>query len=166
MFDHKWDVRFLELAKHISTWSKDPSRQIGAVAVRNRQVLATGYNGFPTHIQDTYERYDDRETKYELVVHAEMNCIYNAGKNGMSLAGSTMYVYGLPVCHECAKGIIQTAVQRVVIEDKKYTDARWINSFGKTLKLFDEAGIICNAIELSSSVDDAPHSNRQLDLGI
>ena len=114
---HKWDIRFLELARHISSWSKDPSRKIGAVAIKDRQVLATGYNGFPAGVIDDEERYNDREVKYELVVHAEMNCIFNAGKNGMSLKGSTMYVYGLPVCHECAKGIIQTGVERVVIED-------------------------------------------------
>lgn len=151
MFDNKWDIRFLELAKHISMWSKDPSRQIGAVAVKNRQILATGYNGFPQNIDDN-ERYLDRETKYELVVHAEMNCIFNAGKNGMSLLGSTMYVYGLPVCHECAKGVIQSGCLRVVIEDKKYTDERWINSFDKSVKLFSEAGIICDAVELPSSM--------------
>ena len=149
----KWDIRFLELAQHISSWSRDPSRQIGAVAVKDRQVLATGYNGFPAGIADTDDRYNDRETKYELVVHAEMNCIFNAGKNGMSLKGSTMYVYGLPVCHECAKGIIQTGVERVVIHDRIYNDARWINSFGKTMNLFSEAGIICDAIELPSSMD-------------
>ena len=77
-----------------------------------------------------------------------MNCIYNAGKNGMSLKNSTMYVYGLPVCHECAKGIIQTGIKRVVIEDKNYTEEKWINSFEKTINLFNEAGIICDAIQL------------------
>jgi len=149
----KWDLRFLEMAKLVATWSKDPSRKIGAVAVNNRQVIATGYNGFPAGIEDTLERYQDRETKYEFVVHAEMNCIFNAGKNGMSLKDSTMYVYGLPVCHECAKGIIQTGVKRVVIHDEKYTDLKWVNSFKKTLNLFSEAGIICDAIDLPPSVD-------------
>lgn len=164
MFSKKWDTRFLHLAQHISTWSKDPSKQIGAVAVKDRQILATGYNGFPTRIADD-DRYNDRETKYDLVVHAEMNCIYNAGKNGMPLFGSTMYVYGLPVCHECAKGIIQSGCLRVVIEDKKYHDEKWINSFSKTVKLFSEAGIICDAIELSTSMEN-PSNRFQLDLGI
>ena len=159
MYD-KWDVRFLELAKHISSWSKDPSRKIGAVAVKNRQVMATGYNGFPAGISDDEERYDNRELKYSLVVHAEMNCIYNASKNGMSLSGSTMFVYGLPVCSECAKGIIQTGVERVVIHAHNYTEERWINSFKKTIELFSEAGIICDAIELSESVADADRYSR------
>ena len=53
----KWDQRFLDLAREVSTWSKDPSRQIGCIAVRDRKILATGYNGFPKGI-------DDRRTKH------------------------------------------------------------------------------------------------------
>ena len=55
-----WDRKFLALAQHISTWSKDPSKQVGAVAVgNNRNILATGYNGFPKGIMDTEERLND-----------------------------------------------------------------------------------------------------------
>ena len=80
----KWDKRFLRVAQEISTWSKDPSKQIGAVAVNSdRRILATGYNGFPKGIEDSPERYIDRTIKYDLVVHAEMNCIYNATFNGI-----------------------------------------------------------------------------------
>ena len=74
----KWDGRFLDIAREISTWSKDPSRKIGAIAVRDRKILATGYNGFPKGIEDTPCRLNIREIKYQYVVHAEMNCIYNA----------------------------------------------------------------------------------------
>ena len=127
-----WDRKFLELAKHISTWSKDPSKKIGAVAVgQNRNILATGYNGFPKGIMDTEERLNDRETKYELVVHAEMNCIYNAVENGVSLKGSHLYVYGLPICHECAKGVVQVGIGRVIIEDTLCAEQRWSDSFAK-----------------------------------
>ena len=51
------------------------------------------------------------KTKYKYVVHAEMNLIYNATFNGISLDGSTVYVYGLPICSECAKGLIQVGVK-------------------------------------------------------
>jgi dCMP deaminase len=57
-------------------------------------------------MKDTPTRYAIRETKYKLVVHAEMNAIYNATYNGVGLDGATIYVHGLPVCSECAKGII------------------------------------------------------------
>ena len=98
-----WDKKYIRLAREISSWSKDPSKQIGAVAIGEKgQVLAQGYNGFPRGIEDTDERLNHRQTKYKYVVHAEMNCIYNATYNGVSLNGSTMYIYGLPVCSECA----------------------------------------------------------------
>ena len=73
LLNDKWDIRFLDLAQNISTWSKDPSRKIGCVAVgTNREILAQGYNGFPRGIADLPQRYEDRETKYQYVVHAEM----------------------------------------------------------------------------------------------
>ena len=69
-----WDTRYLALAWHFSTWSKDPSRQIGAVAIGEKgEIIAQGYNGFPRGIEDTDERYEDRNEKYKYVVHAEMN---------------------------------------------------------------------------------------------
>jgi len=137
-----WDYRFLALARHIATWSKDPSRQLGAVAIgQNRQILATGYNGFPRGIDDDPERYNIREIKYKYVVHAEMNCIYNATENGVSLMDSTIYVHGLPVCSECAKGLIQVGVERVVAFSKD-TPAQWLESTELTKELFEEAGIL------------------------
>jgi len=91
----EWDQRFLDLAKQISTWSKDPSKKVGAVAVgKNKEILAQGYNGFPRGINDSFTRLHDREEKYKYIVHAEMNVIYNACHNGVSLHGSTIYVYG------------------------------------------------------------------------
>ena len=112
----EWSKRYISLAKEVSTWSKDPSRKIGAVAVGEKgQILAQGYNGFPRGILDSADRYNDRSTKYKLVVHAEMNVIYNATFNGVSLNGARLFVYGLPVCSECAKGIIQVGIQAVTI---------------------------------------------------
>lgn len=153
---HHWDVKFLELAKHISTWSKDPSRQIGAVAIgQNRNILATGYNGFPRGVYDTDERLNDRKEKYKLIVHAEMNCIYNATLNGVSLQGSHLYVYGLPVCHECAKGVVQVGVSRVimsddiwVLDDRLENDRKWIDSFNRTKQIFTEGNVVVNTIKL------------------
>ena len=137
---NKWDFRFLELAKSISTWSKDPSRQIGAIAVKNRNVIAQGYNGFPRGIEDDKDRYEDRDLKYKYVVHAEMNCIYNASFNGVSLVGSDFYVHGLPVCSDCAKGIIQVGVSRVFMSYEETPD-HWIKSWNLTRSMFDEAGV-------------------------
>jgi len=139
--DVKWDQRYLKLAEEVASWSKDPSRKIGAVAVGTKgQVLAQGYNGFPRGIDDSEERYNDRERKYGLVVHAEMNVIYNATYNGVSLDGATLYVTGLPVCSDCAKGIIQVGIKRVVM---KYMviPSTWVTSWNKTQEMFNETSI-------------------------
>tara|TARA_B110000858_G_scaffold87188_1_gene100740 strand:+ start:1675 stop:2118 length:444 start_codon:yes stop_codon:yes gene_type:complete len=136
-----WDTRYLALAWHFGTWSKDPSRQIGAVAIGPKgEIIAQGYNGFPRGIEDTDERYEVREEKYKYVVHAEMNCIYNAASNGVSLKDSTVYVHGLPACSECAKGLIQVGVKRVMAFSKE-TPERWIESNKLTEELFKEANI-------------------------
>lgn len=141
----KWDSRYLGLAKEVSTWSKDPSTQVGAIAVSDYGgVIAQGYNGFPRGIEDNEFRLADKESKYKYVVHAEMNCIYNAAYQGSSLIGSTMYVYGLPVCNECGKGIIQAGILRVVspkISDPSVVPIKWKQSLYTTLELFEEAGI-------------------------
>ena len=159
MYD-KWDKRYLLLAKHIASWSKDPSRQIGSVAVGdNGEVLAQGYNGFPRGIEDYPERYDHRPTKYKYVVHAEMNVIYNSSWNGVSLAGSTLYVYGLPVCSDCAKGIIQVGIERVVMVDQVIPED-WRNSASQTFEMFDEVGIVYEFV----SLDDGPYEDNVVEL--
>ena len=138
-----WNLRFMDLAKQVSTWSKDPSKKIGAVVVGSkRQILSTGYNGFPRGIEDTDERLNDRNLKYKYVVHAEMNAIYNATYTGTSLDGASMYVYGLPICHECAKGIIQVGIKEVFIDRKSLLDKpNWYDSYLKSKEMFDAVGI-------------------------
>ena len=138
----KWDQRYLKLAEEVASWSKDPSRKIGAVAVGAKgQVLAQGFNGFPRGIDDSIERYNDRERKYELVVHAEMNVIYNATYSGVSLDGATLYVTGLPVCSECAKGIVQVGIKRVIMREMEIPES-WLSSWHKTREIFHEAKIL------------------------
>src|SRR6056300_417538 len=84
--DNKWDQRFMQMAQMVSTWSKDPSSKIGAVAVNDeKRILATGYNGFPRGIADTEERLNNRDEKYPRIIHAEMNVLMNALYNGVSL---------------------------------------------------------------------------------
>ena len=90
--------------------------------------------------------YTDREAKYTKIVHAEMNAIYNASWNGVSLDGSDMYVYGLPVCHECAKAIIQVGIKRVIVPYKGTTPDKWKDSFELTKKFFKEAGVIAELV--------------------
>lgn len=137
-----WEQRYLNLAKEVSTWSKDPSRKIGAVAVGDKgQILAQGYNGFPRGISDSDERYNDRSVKYKYVVHAELNVIYNATFNGVSLDGAKLFVYGLPVCSECAKGIIQVGIKSVIMRTDEKIPDNWNDSYHDSSSMFDETGI-------------------------
>ena len=144
--DNKWDVRFLDMARLVASWSKDPSTQVGVVVVRDRKILATGYNGFPRGISDTNDRLSIRETKYRYVVHGEMNAIYNAVEHGVSLKGATLYAIGLPICSECAKGIIQVGISRVVVPQQIVAE-QWKKSCDFTKELFGEAQIEYDWIE-------------------
>ena len=136
----KWDDRYLQLAREVSTWSKDPSTQCGALLIGDSgQVLSQGYNGFPRGMDDDPKLYNERDIKYTRIVHAEMNAIYNASRSGISLKGSTAYVHGLPCCHECAKALIQVGVKRVVMG--KANNIRWNDSCGDAMDFFKEAGV-------------------------
>lgn len=146
----KWDERYMNLAKEAASWSKDPSSKIGAVAIGNKgQVLSTGYNGFPRNIQDLEERLNNRDVKYKYIVHAEMNLIYNAVYNGVSLDGSTLYVFGLPCCSNCALGILQVGVKRVVMAGD-VDNERWKESTDFAVGLFREAGVECDILRFTN----------------
>lgn len=139
----KWDQRFMDMAQMISTWSKDPSSKIGAVIVNDeRRILATGYNGFPRGIKDTEDRLYNKDEKYPRIVHAEMNALMNALYNGVGVKGATLYVYGLPVCPDCTKSVIQAGIKRVVIPYPIETPGKWLDVWNKRSKpMLEEAGV-------------------------
>ena len=136
----KWDERFIELAESIATWSKDPSRGVGAVIVSPmRQVLATGYNGLPRGFEDSTERLE-RPTKYDLIVHAEMNAIIQCARNGISPVGATMYSSFSPCIH-CTLSIVQAGIQRVVTRSIDSSDEHWNDSIEKSISMLQEVGV-------------------------
>ena len=119
-----WDEYFMGVALLAAQRSKDPSTQVGACIVdKDNRILSTGYNGFPHGCSDDdfpWNRDDSKgETKYQFVVHAELNAILNA--SGKNLSGSTVYVALFP-CNECAKAIIQSGISEVVYLSDKYHD--------------------------------------------
>ncbi|MAI67108.1 MAG: CMP deaminase [Phycisphaerae bacterium] len=136
----KWDARFLELSESIATWSKDPSRGVGAVIVSPmRQVVATGYNGLPRGVEDHPDRLE-RPAKYDLIVHAEMNAIIQCARNGISPVGSTIYSSFSPCIH-CTLSIVQAGISRVVTRSIVRGDAHWNASIEKSIAMFKEVGI-------------------------
>ncbi len=149
----KWDRKYLELAKHIANnWSKDPSTKVGAVLVNyDAHQEFIGYNGFPRNVKDLVDRYFDRELKYKMVVHAEVNAILKAG----TLAkGSTLYVYPSftfpPICNECAKVAIQSGIAEIVGYEPDPNDLRvkrWADSILISKTMFEEAGITWRSVK-------------------
>ncbi len=121
----KWDKRFVELAKTIATWSScyQDNRKIGAVIVKNKRILTTGYNGAPAGIKSCVERGEclrrklniPSGTRHELcyAIHAEQNAIIQAAKLGVSIEGATLYCTHQP-CVICAKMIVNSGIARIV----------------------------------------------------
>ena len=136
----KWDERFLRIAREVAEWSKDPGTRVGAVLVIDRRIIATGYNGFPHGIADTYVRYEDRDTKLMLTVHAELNALLNAAKSGAMTKGSTLYVT-FPPCVNCCTAVLQSGVERVVCPDVETSPPRWAENFNLGNAVLLEGGI-------------------------
>ena len=136
----KWDIRYVELARLVSTWSKDPSTQVGAVLVRpDNSVASIGYNGFPRGIEDTEERLNDREVKYSHMIHGEMNAVLNAHD---SVRGNTLFLWPLLCCDRCAPHMIQAGIKRVVAPTCPPEKAdRWEPILAKSRERFAEAGV-------------------------
>jgi len=136
----KWDKRFLDLAGHVATWSKDPSTQVGCIIANDdKKVVAIGINGFPRGIADTDERLNDRPTKYKYVVHSEPNAFANAQG---SVVGCTIYTYPFAPCAECMKLIITNGIKRVVYPAASdELRARWGERLDFAEELAREAGL-------------------------
>jgi dCMP deaminase len=133
----KWDARFLELAKLVASWSKDPSTQTGAVIVApDRRIVSVGFNGLPQGVADTPERLTDRDVKYQMIVHCERNAMLFAQR---SLHGCTLYTWPFMSCSVCAAMVIQAGIKRHVAPQSD--NPRWQDSFKLTREMFAEAGV-------------------------
>lgn len=144
----KWDLRFLGLAKFVSSWSKDPSTKVGAcIADEDNRIVSVGYNGFARGVQDTPDRLDNRETKYKLVIHAERNALLFARRD---LRGCTLYTSPFFTCSVCASMVIQAGVSRVVSGFGTFEqEARWYAETELARGIYIEAGVNFTLYDLS-----------------
>jgi dCMP deaminase len=141
----QWDMRFLDLARTVSMWSKDPSTKVGAVIVRpDKTVLSLGFNGFPRGCDDHPDIYAERERKYMRVVHAEVNAVLTAPERA---AGCTVYVWPPAAepgtCANCAGAMIQAGIKRVVhvyAEGLAFNE-RWLASYAEAMAMYAEAQV-------------------------
>ena len=140
----KWDHRFMEMAQLVSTWAScyQEERKVGAVIVKDKRVMTTGYNGAPAGVSTCVERGEclrkklgiPSGTRHEMcyAVHAEQNAIIQAAKLGVNIDGSTLYCTHQP-CILCAKMIVNAGVVRVVYHSGYPDDF--------ALDIFKEAGV-------------------------
>ena len=141
---NKWDERFMCMAELVATWTScyQENRQIGAVIVKNKRIMTTGYNGAPAGVRTCRERGEclrrtmniPSGTRQEVcyATHAEQNAIIQAAKMGVNIDGATLYCTHQP-CSQCAKMIINAGIVRVVYRHG-YPDEF-------SMALFREAGV-------------------------
>jgi len=135
--EEKWHHRYLELAKLVSTWSKDPSTKCGAVIVNpNNEIVSIGFNGLPKDVTDDHHRLHTRETKLEMIIHAEQNAIVFARQ---PLHNCTMYTWPMHACSHCAGLMIQAGIKQHVTTTKNLD--RWTTSFALARQMFKEANV-------------------------
>jgi dCMP deaminase len=146
--EEKWHIRFIRLAQEVATWSKDPSTTVGCVLVKERRVISTGYNGFPKNISDSFDRLMDREQKYEITVHAEVNAITTAALHGVSTEACSAYVTFSP-CSRCASVFINAGIKSVFVAGTSIIPDRWLDNFALASKLLAEAGVQYTVIDPS-----------------
>ncbi|WP_024832948.1 deoxycytidylate deaminase [Ruminiclostridium josui] len=136
-----WDEYFMQIVELIKTRSTCIRRQVGAVIVKDKRILATGYNGAPVGCKHCSEVGCTREKlnipsgqRHELcrAIHAEQNAIVQAAYSGISVNGATLYVTNQP-CVLCAKLAINAGIVRIVFNGE-YPDEL-------AMTLLGEAGI-------------------------
>ncbi len=142
---NKWDLRFLNLAKAIASYSKDPSTQCGCVITKGNEIVSTGFNGYPRGVLDNLVE-DPRHVKLAKMIHAEVNAILFAKKD---LTGHTLYITPIPPCGPCAAVIVQTGITRVVVGQIVGLDiSRWNESCEIGMDMFDQSGISWEIVNL------------------
>lgn len=144
------DEYFIGIVREVGKRSTCRRHQVGAIAVKDKFILTTGYNGAPSNVKDCLElgclRDEEGITsgeKHEVcrAVHAEQNIIIQAALHGVSLEGSTIYCIYSP-CILCAKMLVNSKIKRYVYL-KDYPDT-------SSAKLFEEAGIKIEHLNSSS----------------
>jgi dCMP deaminase len=137
----KWDHRFMSLAEFVASWSKDPSKKVGAVIVdKHNRLISVGYNGLPRGLADTSARLADGELKNALILHAEDNAIEQATKMRPE-PGCTLYVWPASPCSDCAKRIIRAGFIECVVAPAVKETSDWKESQELAVGMLVEAGL-------------------------
>ena len=112
----KWQEHFMRQVYLVSSMSKDPSTHIGAITVKDRQVLTTGFNGICRGVNDILPERNSAPDKYLWFEHAERNACFAAAREGIKVRGATMYTQDIP-CADCCRAVIQSGITSLVIHE-------------------------------------------------
>lgn len=146
-----WETYFMDITRLVAKRSTCTRRAVGAVIVKDRRVLATGYNGAPSHVRHCSEVGCLREQmevpsgeRHELCrgIHAEQNAIVQAALHGVSIKGASLYCTNQP-CSICAKMIINAGIS-IIIYESGYADPL-------SIEMLDEAKVELFQLESSQS---------------
>lgn len=153
---------WLREAVHISNRSKDPSTRTGAILVNYGQVIGRGYNQMPTDLQDTDERWNDRDLKLSIVIHAEMDALAQAARlgHGREVRHAALYnvavnaVTGKPwgfhgACTRCAAHLIHAGISCIVSPYGSLVPKRWEADLALAETWLCEAGIELIQVDIS-----------------
>jgi len=141
------DRNFINIAHELAVASKCVSKQVGAVIVKDGRILSTGYNGTPAGYTNCSEHWSGEYTKdhhewsktYEI--HAEMNALIWAAREGISIKDATIYVT-LEPCSECSKNLIASGIKRIVYDRAyEHTNSDVVSKFLK------DNGVVIEQIE-------------------
>ena len=136
---NRWDQFFLSLAEFYAQRSKDPSTKCGAIIARGNRQISQGFNGFPMLVNDDPERYQNRELKLQMIIHAEINAILFAK---VDLTGTTIYTWPFPPCCRCAAVIIQSGIRKVVAPAPSGAlEDRWAEELRVAKLMYSDAGV-------------------------
>lgn len=141
-----WDAYFMDIARIVSKRSTCIRRNVGALIVKDKRILSTGYNGAPIHLRHCIDAGCIRERlnigsgeRHELCrgLHAEQNAIIQAAYHGVSINGADIYCTHLP-CSICMKMIINAGIEKVLYSDGYPDDLSY--------ELINESGIIVTKV--------------------
>ncbi|MEF9974419.1 MAG: dCMP deaminase family protein [Clostridia bacterium] len=147
----KWDRRFMEMTRVIASWAScyQENRKIGAVIVKDKRIMTTGYNGAPSGVKTCVERGECLRRKLGIAsgtrqeicyaIHAEQNAIIQAARLGVAIEGATLYCTHQP-CVICAKMIVNAGIRRVVYAEGYPDDfaVQMLEEGGVSLEKYEE----------------------------
>ena len=144
-------MKYMEVARAVSKFSKDESTKVGAVILGkdSLEIRSLGYNGAPRGCSaDEDAKRMERPEKYFWMEHAERNAIYNAARVGVPLEGSAILITH-PPCMDCARALVQVGIKEVYwVKPTPEFGARWLEHKYRVIKLFNECGINFDEVEL------------------